>query len=148
MIFFTATATNQSRVNISPREIGALRLLDDTTAISLDRTGSGNETAAHLKADGRMTIMMCALSGPPQILRLYGRGQSIFWDSPTFTNLIDTHYAGDTPLGTRQIVRLEIDLVKTSCGFGVPLFDHQGPRQSMENGHTNKRPERHRQLLA
>ena len=73
-IFFTASATRESRVNLSPREIGALRVVDANEVIYMDRTGSGNETAAHMLADGRMTIMFCAFSGPPRILRLYGRG--------------------------------------------------------------------------
>ena len=76
-IFFTASATQDSRVNISPLEIAALRVVDQSTIIYLDRTGSGNETAAHLLADGRMTIMLCSFEGPPQIMRLYGRGQAI-----------------------------------------------------------------------
>ncbi|MEP1353359.1 MAG: pyridoxamine 5'-phosphate oxidase family protein [Tateyamaria sp.] len=140
-IFFTASATADSRVNISPREIGALRIIDDNTVVYLDRTGSGNETAAHMLADGRMTIMFCALAGPPQIMRLYGSGTSLGWQSEAFANLISTHYGGSTPLGTRQIMMLRFDLVQTSCGYGVPLFDYQGERTAIENWHDNKGPE-------
>ncbi|PCI02804.1 MAG: pyridoxamine 5'-phosphate oxidase [Hyphomicrobiales bacterium] len=139
-IFFTASATGDSRVNVSPREIGALRIEDDNTAIYLDRTGSGNETAAHMLADGRLTIMFCAVDGPPQILRLYGTGVALNWSMPEFSALIDQHFGGETPLGTRQIIKLNIDLVQTSCGYGVPLFDYQGERASMENWHDNKGP--------
>ena len=81
-IFFTASAAEGTRVNVSPRSTEALRLLDDLTAIYLDRTGSGNETAAHLLADGRLTIMFCAFDGPPVILRLYGQGRMIRRNSP------------------------------------------------------------------
>jgi len=84
-IFFTASATDTSRVNISPREIGALRILDDNTVVYLDRTGSGNETAAHMLADGRMTIMTCSFEGPPLILRLYGTGIAIPWGTDVST---------------------------------------------------------------
>lgn len=140
-IFFTASATADSRVNVSPREIGALRLLDDNTACYLDRTGSGNETAAHMLADGRLTIMVCAFEGPPQILRLYGRGESVGWDTEAFRDLIDRHYGGAVPLGTRQIMKLRFDLVQTSCGYGVPLFDYTGERAAIENWHDNKGPE-------
>lgn len=137
-IFFTASAGAETRVNVSPREIGAFRVLDETTVIYLDRTGSGNETAAHMLADGRLTIMFCAFAGPPQIMRLYGTGTSLGWESRDFKQLIAQHYDGLTPLGTRQIMRLDVDLVQTSCGFGVPLFEHQGDRTAIENWHENK----------
>src|ERR1700754_688352 len=75
-IFFTASATATSRVNISPGPTGALRVLDERTVAFLDLTGSGSETAAHLRADGRITLMFCALDEPPNILRLYGHGTS------------------------------------------------------------------------
>ena len=139
-IFFTASATADSRVNISPREIGALRIINDTTVTYLDRTGSGNETAAHMLADGRLTIMFCAFAGPPQILRLYGKGTSLGWNSNEFKTLVANHY-GTALLGTRQIMKLEFDLVQTSCGYGVPLFDYQGEREAMENWHMNKGPD-------
>lgn len=137
-IFFTASATRDSRVNLSPREIGALRIVDANQVIYLDRTGSGNETAAHMLADGRMTIMFCAFSGPPRILRLYGRGSAIGWETNEFTRLISDYYDGRIPLGTRQIMRLNFDLVQTSCGNGVPLFDYQGERTAIENWHNHK----------
>ncbi|WP_226779439.1 pyridoxamine 5'-phosphate oxidase family protein [Oceaniglobus trochenteri] len=137
-MFFTATATTDSRVNISPREIGALRVVDAQTVLYLDRTGSGMETAAHLRADGRMTIMLCSFAGPPQIMRLYGQGTALSHGTAAFDSAIAAHFDAPLPLGTRQIVRLAIDLVQTSCGYGVPLFDYQGERQAMENWHDNK----------
>lgn len=140
-IFFTASATAESRVNVSPREIGALRVLDDTTVIYLDRTGSGNETAAHMLADGRMTIMFCAVAGPPRILRLFGKGVSLGWDTSEFEALVSQHYDATVPLGTRQIMKLNINLVQTSCGNGVPLFDYQGERKAIENWHDNLGPD-------
>ncbi|HAJ83586.1 MAG: pyridoxamine 5'-phosphate oxidase family protein [Planktomarina sp.] len=140
-IFFVSSATSDSRVNVSPREISALRIIDDHSVIYLDRTGSGNETAAHMLADGRLTIMFCALSGPPKIMRLYGTGTSVGWENPEFEDLISKYYGGVTPLGTRQIIRLEFDLVQTSCGYGVPLFDYKGERAAIENWHNNKGPD-------
>ncbi|MGZ9723411.1 pyridoxamine 5'-phosphate oxidase family protein [Rhizobium miluonense] len=132
-IFFTASATAASRVNVSPRETLCLRIISPNTAIYLDRTGSGNETSAHMKADGRLTIMFCAMEGPPMILRLYGRGRIIHRPSPEYRELLHTHYDGDEPLGARQIVWLDIDLVQTSCGFGVPLFNYESERPSLDN---------------
>ncbi|MEO9648748.1 MAG: pyridoxamine 5'-phosphate oxidase family protein [Roseobacter sp.] len=140
-IFFVSSATADSRVNISPREIAALRIVDDNSVIYLDRTGSGNETAAHMLVDGRLTIMFCAFSGPPQIMRLYGRGTSVGWESVEFEELISQFYGGVTPLGTRQIMKLKFDLVQTSCGYGVPLFDYKGERAAIENWHDNKGPD-------
>lgn len=140
-IFFAASATTQSRINVSPREIGALRIVGDATALYLDRTGSGNETAAHMRADGRLTLMLCSFSGPPQIMRLYGKGCSIGWDTPEFEALILEHYDNVSPMGARQIMKLDIDLVQTSCGYGVPLFKYQAERSAIDNWHDNKGPD-------
>ncbi|WP_037155348.1 pyridoxamine 5'-phosphate oxidase family protein [Rhizobium freirei] len=137
-IFFTASAAARSRVNVSPRETLCLRIISPNTAIYLDRTGSGNETSAHMKADGRMTIMLCAMEGPPMILRLYGHGRIIHRSSLEYSELLHEHYDGNAPLGARQIVWLDIDLVQTSCGFGVPLFGYEGERQSLDNWANTK----------
>jgi hypothetical protein len=140
-IFFTASATGQSRVNISPRETGCLRVVDANTVVYLDRTGSGNETAAHLRADGRLTIMFCAVEGPPMILRLYGRGRAIRRDSPEYENILISHDNGSEPSGARQVILLDIDLVQTSCGFGVPLFDYKAERPSLDQWTAAKGPD-------
>ena len=132
-VFFTASATKDSRINISPREAGALRIFDDNTIIYMDKTGSGNETSAHLLADGRLTIMFCSFSGPPMILRLYGTGDSIGWETEEFRKLATELYPDGTPLGARKIVRLKFDLVQTSCGYGVPMFDYQEDRPTLDN---------------
>ncbi|QIG49144.1 pyridoxamine 5'-phosphate oxidase family protein [Nordella sp. HKS 07] len=131
-IFFTASAAEGTRVNVSPRSTEALRLLDDHTAIYLDRTGSGNETAAHLKADGRLTIMFCAFDGPPVILRFYGRGRMIRRNSAEYLSLLAEHFGGQEPLGARQFIRLDIDLVQTSCGYAVPLYDYRAERPNLD----------------
>src|SRR5262249_54021194 len=92
----------------------------------------GNETAAHLLVDGRLTIMFCAFDGPPVILRLYGKGHAIRRNSAEYRRLLDAQYGGEEPLGARQIIHLDIDLVQTSCGYGVPLFDYQSERPNLD----------------
>jgi hypothetical protein len=137
-IFFTASATADSHINLSPRSTDVLRVLGDNVVVYLDRTGSGNETAAHLLADGRLTIMMCALEGPPLILRLYGRGRAIRRGSEEYAELLAAHSASTEPLGARQMVRLDFDLVKTSCGYGVPLHEYISERDTMDKWATSK----------
>lgn len=140
-MFFTATAAAGAHINLSPRSTDMFRVLGDNAVVYLDRTGSGNETAAHLKADGRMTIMMCATEGPPLILRLYGRGRVIPHGSAEYAELLTETYGGEEPLGARQMVRLDVELVKTSCGYGVPLHDYVGERDTMDKWANSKGPE-------
>jgi Pyridoxamine 5'-phosphate oxidase len=130
-IFFTASATATSRVNVSPRPTDAFRVLDERTVAYLDLTGSGSETAAHLRVDGRITVMFCALEEPPFILRLYGRGASLHRGSSEYMALLSSAFKNHEPPGVRQIVRIDIDLVQTSCGYGVPLFDYVGERATL-----------------
>jgi hypothetical protein len=137
-IFFTATAAAGTRVNISPRATDQFRLLGDNAACYLDRTGSGNETSAHLLADGRMTIMFCAVEGPPLILRLYGKGRVIHRSDAEYADVLTGQFAGVEPLGARQIVRIDFDLVKTSCGYGVPLMAYEGERDTMDRWAESK----------
>jgi hypothetical protein len=131
-IFFTASATSTSRVNVSPRPTDALRVLDERTVAYLDLTGSGSETAAHLRVDGRITLMFCALDEPPSILRLYGRGTSLARNTSDYAVLLASAFDNQEPLGARQIVRIDIDLVQTSCGYGVPLFEYIGERSTLQ----------------
>ncbi len=127
-IFFTASATAESRVNLSPKGIGTLRILDDNTVAYLDLTGSGNETAAHLKADGRLTIMVCSLDHSPMILRLYGRGRLVFPRDAEWETL---HPHFPTLPGERQIVLLDVEAAQTSCGFGVPRYEFIEQRETL-----------------
>jgi hypothetical protein len=137
-IFFTATATDTSRVNISPRPTDALRVLDERTVLYLDLTGSGSETAAHLLADGRITLMFCAFEEPPNILRLYGHGTSLVRGSAEYALLLASQFRSEEPLGARQIVRIDVDLVQTSCGYGVPLFEYVGERTTLQRWAEHK----------
>jgi len=130
-IFFTASATAESRLNVSPKGLDALRILDDNTVAYLDLTGSGNETAAHLLADGRLTLMFCAFQDRPQILRLYGHGRTLPRGSAEYAQILQSAFANTEPPGARQIVVLDVDLVQTSCGFGVPLFEYAGERPNL-----------------
>lgn len=129
-LFFAASASAESRINVSPRSTDLFRVLDDTTVAYLDLTGSGNETAAHLLADGRLTFMFCAFDGKPKILRLYGRGRTAHRGSDEYNALLE-NFAIDEPTGARQFQILEVELVQTSCGFGVPLFDYVGERDEL-----------------
>ncbi|MBO6758628.1 MAG: pyridoxamine 5'-phosphate oxidase family protein [Roseibium sp.] len=139
-IFFTATAAPTGRVNISPRPTTCLKVLGPNDIAYLDRTGSGNETAAHLRQLNRMTIMFCAVDGPPNILRLYGRGEILPRGGEAYHALLASAFDGDEPNGARQIVRMDIEMAQTSCGYGVPLFDYQGERASIDNW-TNAKTE-------
>jgi len=130
-IFFTASATGDSRINLSPKGLDGFRVVGDNEICYLDRTGSGNEAAAHLKADGRMTIMLCAFDGPPMILRLYGCGRVARKGTGDYARYLESFFDGNEPAGARQIVVLDVELVQTSCGFGVPLHDYREERPSL-----------------
>ncbi|AEI63684.1 pyridoxamine 5'-phosphate oxidase family protein [Corallococcus macrosporus] len=101
-MFFTASAASTGRVNLSPKGLDALRVLGPNEVVYLDLTGSGNETAAHLRADGRLTLMFCAFEGPPMILRLYGRGQVLRRGSDGYTRLLASEFGGAEPLGAQE----------------------------------------------
>lgn len=131
-IFFTASATADSRINISPREASALRVLGPDAVCYLDQTGSGAETAAHLKADGRLTIMLCSFEKAPLIMRLYGEGRSLLRGTPDYDALLASAFGGAESPGARQIVRLDIAMVQTSCGYGVPFFDFVSERGQLK----------------
>ena len=136
-IFFVASAAPAGRVNVSPKGMDAFRVLGANEVAYLDLTGSGSETAAHLRAgdDPRLTIMFCAFEGPPLILRLYGRGASLPRGSAEYGALL--HHFEELP-GARQIIRLEVDLVQTSCGMAVPFFDYKEPRQELSRWATRQ----------
>ena len=126
-IFFVASAPPRGRVNVSPKGLSSLRVLGENEVAYLDCTGSGSETRAHLMAsdDKRLTIMFCAFVGAPVILRLYGQGQSLMRGTPEYGALVPQF---EEMPGARQIVRLAVELVQTSCGLGVPLFDYKEER--------------------
>jgi hypothetical protein len=130
-IFFVASAAREGRVNVSPKDGGSLRILSANRVAYLDQTGSGNETAAHIRAHKRLTLMFCAFEGAPVILRLYGQGSVLARGTTAYRDLIASAFGGEEAPGARQIVALDVDLVLTSCGFGVPLFDYAGERPTL-----------------
>jgi hypothetical protein len=117
-MFFVATAPSgaEGHVNVSPKgPIGSLRILDPLTVEYDDYVGSGAETGAHLRENGRICLMFCAFEGPPRIVRLHGRGELIAHDAPSDG-------------GVRGVIRVAIDRVSDACGFGVPLMEVVGER--------------------
>lgn len=134
-IFFVGTATTASRVNVSPKGMDSFRVLSDKRVVWLNLTGSGNETSAHVQQDPRMTIMFCAFEGAPLILRLYGTARVIHQNDQEWTEL----YSHFTPLpGARQIFDLRVELVQTSCGFGVPYLSYNEERPLLADWATKK----------
>ena len=144
-IFFVATAMKEGRINLSPKGMDALRVLDDTSLVWLNVTGSGNETATHLKYDGRMTLMFAAFEGPPMILRLYGNARAYhprdaYWD---------THIGLFPPLpGSRQLVHVDIELVQVSCGMAVPFMEYRADRALLNAWAEEKGPEGLQEYMA
>lgn len=129
-LFFVATAASDGKVNLSPKGLDALRVLGPNRVIWLNGVGSGNETAAHLLDNPRMTVMFCSFDREPLILRLYGTAREVQPDQEEWPELI-AHF-GDLP-GPRQIFDLDVELVQTSCGYGVPLMSFEGDRDLLHN---------------
>ena len=127
-MFFVASATADSHVNLSPKGQDTLRILDERTAVYLDMVGSGNETAAHMKADGRLTIMFCSFDEAPLIVRLFGRGRVV---TPRDEEYAELHEPFNKFPGERQIIVLDVEQAQSSCGFGVPRYDLVGPRPAI-----------------
>lgn len=132
-LFFTATAprAEDGHVNVSPKgPIGTLRVLDPHTVAYLDVVGSGAETIAHLRENGRIAVMLCAFSGPPRVLRLHGRGEVVVPEDARFDGLLERAQFAEpaNPEARRSIVLVEVTRVGDSCGYGVPLLSYQGER--------------------
>lgn len=127
-LFFTATSplSEKGRVNLSPKGLNAFRVIDEHTVGYMDVISSGNETSAHTKENGRITFMFCSFDEKPAILRLYGQGRAVLPGTPDWER-----YAPHFTLypSTRQLIIATIDLVQTSCGFGVPMYTYTGERE-------------------
>jgi len=128
MMFFVATAPNAGRINLSPKGMDTFRVLSDSLAIYLDITGSGNETAAHLFENGRITIMFCSFDRNPRIVRLYGHGRTIHPRDENWNKYLAMFPA--TP-GLRQIMEIDIDSAMTSCGYAVPRLENLSERDTL-----------------
>jgi len=137
-LFFNATAplSPNGHVNVSPRGLDTFRVLGPKRVAYLDLTGSGNETAAHINENGRITIMFCAFEGDPLILRLYGEGEIILPGDEEWDDLRSL-FPGEVP-GVRQIFRVLVTRVQTSCGYGVPLMDFVAQRERLLDWATDK----------
>ncbi len=127
-IFFVATAPTEGKINLSPKGLESLKVVNENTVIWLNLTGSGNETAAHLLSNPRMTLMFCAFEGKPLILRLYGRARVIHGRDADWQKYIP-EFEG-LP-GARQIFEMKIEMVQASCGTGVPYFDYAEDRNEL-----------------
>ena len=128
-MFFVATAASEAHVNVSPRGLDTFRVLGPNRVAWLDLTGSGVETIAHLRADGRITLMFCAFEGLPKILRLYGQGEVLEPGDQGHEELRARF--PDLP-GERAIIDVSVGRVADSCGYGVPLMSYEGERPHME----------------
>ena len=129
-LFFVATAAAEGKVNLSPKGIDTLRVISPTEIIWLNLTGSGNETAAHIRENSRMTLMWCSFDEKPLILRSYGHASCFHAEEEGWKK-----YYSFFPdyTGARQVFHLQVDLVQTSCGFGVPRFDYIGERDNLKD---------------
>jgi hypothetical protein len=136
-VFFVATAAESARINLSPKGMDSFRVLSPSQVGYLDVGGSGNETQAHLAADGRITIMLCAFDRPALILRIYGRGHAVL---PQDAEWEDALAAFTLLPGTRQIFLIDVESVQTSCGWGVPHMSFERERQTLSKYHAQQDP--------
>ena len=141
-VFFVATAAPDGRINLSPKGKASVKVLNKNELLWLNLTGSGNETAAHLLASNRITMMWCAFDGLPNIVRVYGSAETIHprdgaWEACAAVL--------PPPLGARQYFRISIDMVQTSCGYAVPLMNYEGDRDVLDKWSEKRGPEGIRQ---
>ncbi|MDQ2078407.1 pyridoxamine 5'-phosphate oxidase family protein [Marinimicrobium sp. ABcell2] len=134
-LYFVGTAGAEGRVNVSPKGMDSLRVLSPNRLIWLNMTGSGNETAAHVLENSRMTVMFCSFDKQPLILRAYGQAKVVYPRHAAWNELVEKF---PSYTGARQIFELSIDLVQTSCGFAVPFYEYKGERETLNNWADNR----------
>lgn len=139
-VYFVATAPcdDDGFINCSPKGLDSLRVLDERTVAYLDLTGSGVETIAHLKENGRIVVMLCAFDGPPRIVRLHGRGSVVQPHDPSFGPLAANFPARP---GVRCVIRIDVTRISDSCGYAVPLMDFVADREAMTKWAEKKGPD-------
>lgn len=139
-VYFVATAPigPGGHVNVSPKGYDSFRVLGPTTVAYLDLTGSGVETIAHIRQNGRVTIMFCAFEGPPRVLRLYGSGEVIRPDDPGSDELLRL-FPGHG--GVRAVIRVNLERISTTCGYGVPFMEFDEERKTLRQWSDRKGPE-------
>lgn len=136
-LFFVGTAGTDGHINVSPKGLDTLRIIDPNCLIWLNLTGSGNETAAHVLENGRMTLMFCSFDEHPLILRVYGHTKTIHPRDEAW-NLHMRRF--EQHAGARQFFQLKVDEVMTSCGFGVPLYEFKKEREALSQWADHKGP--------
>ena len=141
-VFFVATAAPGARINLSPKGMDTFRVLDEKQVAYLDLTGSGNETAAHLLHDGRITIMFCSFDQNAQIARIYGRGAVVRPSDARWPELIG-HFPKHP--GVRQVMEIRVESAMTSCGYGVPRMGEMTARDTLEKYWTTRGEEKKEQ---
>jgi len=149
-MFFVATAPLEATglVNCSPKSNRReFAVLSAHTVAYVDQTGSGIETIAHLRENGRIVLMFCAFNGPPRIVRLHGEGRAVFPDGPEFISLAK-HFPGANGVGVRSIIVVGVERISDSCGYGVPLMSFEQHRPTMEQWSRRKGPEGIREYWA
>ena len=136
-VFFVATAplSQDGHVNLSPKGRNSFAVLDPRTVAYLDLTGSGIETVAHLRENGRITLLFCAFEGPPRLVRFYGRGEAVLPGAADFNELVALfpHYPS-----TRAVIRIDVTRIADSCGYGVPLYAYEGERSQIGDWAASK----------
>jgi predicted pyridoxine 5'-phosphate oxidase superfamily flavin-nucleotide-binding protein len=140
-MFFVATAplNGSGRVNVSPKGIrGTFRVLGPRRVAWLDFLGSGIETVAHLRENGRITLMFCAFAGPPKILRLYGRGRVVEPRDAGFADLVAGFAVEPDQVAERAVILVDVERIADSCGHGVPLMDYAGERDQHQRWMAQK----------
>lgn len=142
-VFFVGSAPldPEGHVNLSPKgPTGSFAVLDPHTVAYLDVVGSGAETVAHLRENGRIVVMFCAFDGPPRILRLHGRGRVVPAGDPEFDDLVDraAFEQPAVPEVRRSVIVVDVTRVADACGYGVPLMDYRGRRPHMEKWAAKK----------
>lgn len=143
-MFFVATAplSAEGHINLSPKGLDSLRILDEHTVAYVDLVGSGIETVAHTAENGRIVLMFCSFEGAPKILRLHGRGETVTPRDAEFSQLATLF---PNYLGTRAIIRVHCERISDSCGYGVPLYSYEGERTQMLDWCERKGPDGLRQ---
>lgn len=134
-LFFVGTAplSADGHVNVSPKgPISSFKVLGPRRVAYLDVVGSGAETIAHLRENGRIVVMFCAFDGPPRILRLHGRGRIVLAGAPDFEALAAHFHATDVPESRRAVILIDVERIADSCGYGVPLMSHEGEREHQD----------------
>jgi hypothetical protein len=139
-VFFVATAPSGpgGHVNLSPKGDDTLRVIDDRTVAYLDLTGSGIETVAHVRQNGRITVMLCAFAGPPRIVRVHGTGEVVEPGDPGWEELVARFPERS---GARAVVRIRADRLSSSCGFAVPFMDYVGERPTLAQWSDRQGPD-------